>query len=128
MTKLIDHGLSRRHLFRTPLAFAAGAAASTSLLTTFASAAQSDEDQPKVDPRYYPLGHFKPDINLQGKLAVITGASRGNGRAIGEALSALGANVLGTSRNPATVPNPPAFPLLKLDISDPASVLAFPAQ
>jgi NAD(P)-dependent dehydrogenase (short-subunit alcohol dehydrogenase family) len=62
---------------------------------------------------------------LSGKLAVITGASRGNGRAIGEALAALGVDVIGTSRNPASVPDPPAFPLLALDIADPASVLAF---
>src|SRR5262245_27454234 len=36
----------------------------------------------KVDPRYYPLEHFRPDIDLTGKLAVVTGASRGNGLAI----------------------------------------------
>jgi NAD(P)-dependent dehydrogenase (short-subunit alcohol dehydrogenase family) len=33
--------------------------------------------------------------------------------------------VIGTSRNPARVPNPPAFPLLALDIANPLSVLAF---
>ncbi|MGH9619561.1 MAG: hypothetical protein ACRD45_07605, partial [Bryobacteraceae bacterium] len=38
-------------------------------------------------PRYYPLTRFKPQIDLSGKLAVITGASRGNGRAVGEALA-----------------------------------------
>ncbi|MGH8598074.1 MAG: SDR family NAD(P)-dependent oxidoreductase, partial [Gammaproteobacteria bacterium] len=57
---------------------------------------------------------------------VITGASRGIGRAIGQALTALGVDVIGTSRNPAGVPNPPLFPLLPLDITNPASVLAFP--
>jgi NAD(P)-dependent dehydrogenase (short-subunit alcohol dehydrogenase family) len=73
------------------------------------------------------LRRFNPQINLSGKLAIITGASRGIGRAIGEALTALGVAVIGTSRNPAGVPNPPAFPLLPLDIANPASVLAFPA-
>ena len=68
---------------------------------------------------------FEPQIVLSGKLAVITGASRGIGRAVGEALVALGVDVIGTSRNPASVANPPAFPLLSLDIADPASVLAF---
>jgi NAD(P)-dependent dehydrogenase (short-subunit alcohol dehydrogenase family) len=58
-------------------------------------------------------------------LAVITGASRGNGRAIGEALTALGVNVIGTSRNPAGVVDPLVYPLLTLDITDPASVFAF---
>jgi NAD(P)-dependent dehydrogenase (short-subunit alcohol dehydrogenase family) len=62
---------------------------------------------------------------MTGKLAVITGASRGNGRAIGEALTALGVDVIGTSRDPAGVPNPPAYPLLALDITDPGSVFAF---
>jgi len=64
---------------------------------------------------------------LTGKLAVITGASRGNGRAVGEALSDLGVDVIGTSRNPAGVANPPAYPLLALDITDPVSVIAFVA-
>ncbi|MEO7143690.1 MAG: SDR family NAD(P)-dependent oxidoreductase, partial [Bryobacteraceae bacterium] len=78
-----------------------------------------------VAPLFYPLDQFKPEIHLAGKLAVITGASRGNGRAVAEALTALGVDVIGTSRNPAGVPNPPAYPLLALDIADSASVLAF---
>jgi NAD(P)-dependent dehydrogenase (short-subunit alcohol dehydrogenase family) len=57
----------------------------------------------------------------------VTGASRGNGRAVGERLAELGINVIGTSRNPARVPSPPAFPLLQLDVSDPVSVATFPA-
>jgi NAD(P)-dependent dehydrogenase (short-subunit alcohol dehydrogenase family) len=82
-------------------------------------------DHLKLAPRYYPLGRFQPEIDLRGKLAVITGASRGNGRAVGEALTALGVDVIGTSRHPAGVPNPPSFPLLALDIATPASVFDF---
>ena len=33
------------------------------------------------------------DLNLAGKLALITGGSRGIGRAVGEALAAEGCNV-----------------------------------
>jgi len=132
MTKFTKQGLSRRHLFRTPLAFAAGAIAAPSLLSALAGEAKatggsSHHGHPKLDPIYYPVRYFRPDISLRGKLAVITGASRGNGRAVGEALRALGVDVIGTSRDPDSVPNPPAFPLLRLDIADPASVLAFPA-
>jgi NAD(P)-dependent dehydrogenase (short-subunit alcohol dehydrogenase family) len=58
-------------------------------------------------------------------LAVITGASRGIGRATAEALIALGAEVIGTSRDVAHVPNPPAYPLLDLDITKPKSVRHF---
>jgi NAD(P)-dependent dehydrogenase (short-subunit alcohol dehydrogenase family) len=90
-----------------------------------ASEARADGGKLSIAPKYYPLRNFSPQIELRGKLAVITGASRGNGRAIGEALSALGVNVLGTSRNPAGVPNPPAFPLLALDITNPLSVAGF---
>src|SRR5206468_7455439 len=88
---------------------------------------QSESCALTLTPRYYPSANFTPRIDLRGKLAVVTGASRGNGRAVGEALAARGVDVIGTSRNPAGVPNPPAFPLLALDIADPASVLAFPA-
>lgn len=111
---------------RTPLALA-GSIAVPSLLGSLAVQAKADGkyNDLRLAPRYYPLARFKPQIDLSGKLAVITGASRGNGRAVGEALSALGVDVIGTSRNPATIPDAPAFPMLALDIADPASVLAF---
>lgn len=123
-------GVTRRDLLKkSSLALAAGSIALPSLLGSLAGEAKADgnSDDLKLAPRYYPLRLFRPEVNLTGKLAVITGASRGIGRAIGEALAALGVNVIGTSRNPAGTPNPPAFPLLALDIADPASVLAFPA-
>jgi 2-deoxy-D-gluconate 3-dehydrogenase len=121
-------GDTRRSFIRTPLALA-GSIAVPSLLGSLAVKAKADGECNGLTlaPRYYPLAHFEPQIDLSGKLAVITGASRGNGRAVGEALSALGVDVIGTSRNPAGVPNPPSFPLLTLDIADPASVFAFVA-
>lgn len=82
-----------------------------------------------VAPRFYPLSPApQPQVPLDGKLAVITGASRGNGRAVGDALVSRHVDVIGTSRNPATVRNPPAFPLVQLDVADPASVATFPAR
>ena len=121
-------GATRRDLIRkSPLALAAGSIALPPLLAGLAGEAKAtaSDDGVKLPPKYYPLTNFKPQIDLKGKLAVITGASRGLGRAVGEALSALGVNVIGTSGNPAGVPKPPAFPLLALDIADPNSVLAF---
>jgi NAD(P)-dependent dehydrogenase (short-subunit alcohol dehydrogenase family) len=119
-------GIKRRHM----IALAAGSIAAPSLLGSLAGKAKADATSNNliVAPRYYPLGRgdFNPEIDLRGKLAVITGASRGNGRAIGEALTALGVDVIGTSRNPNGVPNPPKkIPLLALDIANPTSVLAF---
>src|SRR5262249_41240001 len=84
-----------------------------------------DDDELTIVPRFYPLKHFRPEIDLTGKLAVVTGASRGNGRAVAETLTLLGVDVIGTSRDPAGVPNPPAYPLLALEITDPGSVFAF---
>lgn len=119
-------GWNRRDFIKKPLALAAGSLLLPSWIGAL-QAKEKDDDGVTVAPRFYPLNHFKPEIDLAGKLAVVTGASRGNGRAMAEALTALGVQVIGTSRNPATVPNPPAYPLLKLDITDAASVYAFVA-
>ena len=120
-------GSTRRDFLKSPIALAAGSLAVPPLLAGLAPEAKAEGNSQAVTiaPVFYPLEHFKPEIDLAGKLAVITGASRGNGRAIAEALAALGVDVIGTSRNPAAVPNPPTYPLLPLDIADPASVLAF---
>jgi|SRR5882724_663744 len=121
-------GGTRRDFIKKPLALAAGSILMPSLLGTRGAEAKTDKhDDVTIAPRYYPLNHFHPEIDLTGKLAVITGASRGNGRAVGEALTALGVDVIGTSRDPAGVANPPAYPLLTLDITDPSSVFAFVA-
>jgi NAD(P)-dependent dehydrogenase (short-subunit alcohol dehydrogenase family) len=122
-------GETRRDFMKMPLALAAGSIAATSLFEGLAFDAKADKggDKVTIAPRYYPLNHFNPQINLAGKLAVITGASRGNGRAVAEALAELGVDVIGTSRDPAGVANPPDYPLLALDITDPASVFGFVA-
>ena len=122
-------GETRRNFIKKPLVLAAGSIVLPSLLGSLLAKAKADSNgnDVAIAPRYYPLRHFRPEIDLAGKLAVITGASRGNGRAIGEALSALGVDVIGTSRDPAGVPSPPAYPLLALDITDPGSVFAFVA-
>ena len=122
-------GETRRNFIKKPLMLAAGSIVMPSFLGSFLANGKGNGhgDDLSIAPRYYPLNHFHPQINLTGKLAVITGASRGNGRAIGEALAALGVDVIGTSRDPVGVPNPPAYPLLALDITDPVSVFAFVA-
>src|SRR5688500_8955807 len=80
----------------------------------------------RLAPKYYPKPNYVPEINLAGKVAVITGASRGIGLAVGLALQALGVQVIGTSRTPAAYPGHP-FPLLNLDLVDPASIQGFVA-
>jgi NAD(P)-dependent dehydrogenase (short-subunit alcohol dehydrogenase family) len=115
-----SRGVARRDLLKIPAAIAAG-----SLLGGASKARAVQAGGVTVAPNYYPLGNYVPEIDLSGKLAVITGASRGLGRAVGEALAPLGVAVIGTSRHPRQVPNPPAFPLLKLDITDRDSVDQF---
>src|SRR5215472_12429821 len=120
---------TRRDFIKKPLALAAGSIVMPSWLGSLMaeSKGHGDGDSVTIAPRFYPRNHFRPEIDLTGKLALVTGASRGNGRAIAEALTSLGVDVIGTSRDPADVPNPPAYPLLALDITDPGSVFAFVA-
>ncbi|MGZ8245118.1 SDR family NAD(P)-dependent oxidoreductase [Methylomagnum sp.] len=120
-------GITRRDFLRVPTAVAATSIALPSMLGSvfMAETAKAANGGAILDPRYYPLENFEPEIDLHGKLAVITGASRGIGRAAAEALAARGAEVIGTSRNVKTVPNPPAYPLLDLDITKPKSVDKF---
>ena len=80
----------------------------------------------RLAPKYYPKPSYVPEITLAGNVAVITGASRGIGLAVGVALQALGVQVIGTSRTPAAYPGHP-FPLLNLDLVDPASIQGFVA-
>src|SRR5687768_5731761 len=89
---------TRRALLKTSVASALGATAllSSSLISR---SARADTCEVALYPRYYPTD--APLAPLTGKLVVITGASRGNGRATGLALHQLGATVIGTSRNVA---------------------------
>jgi NAD(P)-dependent dehydrogenase (short-subunit alcohol dehydrogenase family) len=54
----------------------------------------------------------QPNTNLAGSTAIVTGASRGFGRGIADALAAAGANVVGVARSGATV---------TADVADPAT-------
>ncbi len=61
------------------------------------------------------------------KRALVTGASRGIGRAIAEALSRRGLEVIGTSRDPAAIPPDARIPgvrYLPLDLRDEKSISA----
>jgi short-subunit dehydrogenase involved in D-alanine esterification of teichoic acids len=122
-------GITRRNFLKAPAVVAATSIALPSVFGNvfMVDAAKADAGRTILTPSYYPLEGFEPEIDLRGKLAVITGASRGIGRATAEALIALGAEVIGTSRDVAHVPNLPAYPLLDLDITKPTSVRRFVA-
>jgi NAD(P)-dependent dehydrogenase (short-subunit alcohol dehydrogenase family) len=51
------------------------------------------------------------DLNLKGKRALVTGGSKGIGRACAEVLAAEGCHVLIAARNPGSAPNAKAIDL-----------------
>ena len=113
------HLESRR---RFMLGLASGGFLAPALLTdNGAYAATAPPFEVRLSPRYYPKPNHSPEVNLAGKVAIITGASHGIGLAVGLALQALGVQVIGTSRTPAAYPGHP-FPLLSLDLVNPASI------
>lgn len=119
-----NHSQSRRH-FLTGLASSGIAATAAGLLNVKSARASTPPPfEVRPAPEYYPKPSYVPDITLSGKVAVITGASRGIGLAVGLALQALGVQVIGTSRTPDAYPGHP-FPLLSLDLVDPASIQGF---
>lgn len=122
--------ITRRDFLKAPSVLAATSIVLPSVFGNMfmADTANADAGNTILTPRYYPLESFEPEIDLHGKLAVITGASRGIGRATAEALIAQGAEVIGTSRDVSQVPNPPAYSLLDLDITKAKSVRRFAAD
>ncbi|MEM1435874.1 MAG: SDR family NAD(P)-dependent oxidoreductase [Pseudomonadota bacterium] len=126
-TPVTEESAERRRFLRAATVGAAAAAAATALPAGAEGSAQTESTDRRVDvaPVYFPRRRFRPQVELFGKLAVVTGASRGIGRATAEALIAKGVSVIGTSRDPASVANPPGFPLLPLDVSDPTSYQPF---
>ena len=115
---------SRRNLI-SGAGLAALAAGVGALSNTTASAASKKKHETRFLPKFYPEDDFASEVDITGKFAVVTGASRGIGRATAEALIARGVTVIGTSRDAGSVPNPPAFPLLDLDVTSTASINAF---
>lgn len=118
-----DSCVSRRRLLLGGGAVGAGLAASAVVRAVPAAAAGGNFGVVS-DPNFYPRDDISPEVDLTGKVAVITGGSRGIGLATGLRLQAAGATVIGTSRTPGGYPGHP-FPLLQLDVADPASVAAF---
>ena len=106
-------------------ALASGGFAAPLLLTDNAARAGTPPPfEVRPAPRFYPTSNHITEIDLDGKVAVITGASRGIGLAVGLALQALGVQVIGTSRTSAAYPGHP-FPLLNLDLANPESIQGF---
>jgi NAD(P)-dependent dehydrogenase (short-subunit alcohol dehydrogenase family) len=62
-------------------------------------------------------------MDIQGSVAVVTGANRGLGRHFAAELVKRGAKVYAGARNPASIDLPGVVPL-RIDITDPASVAA----
>ena len=70
-----------------------------------------------------PSTNTNEKIFKMNKIVLITGASSGIGKAIGEYLSQKGYVVYGTSRNPENIKNS-MFPLLALEVKNPESIEA----
>src|SRR5215471_15074999 len=119
MNKDVQDRISRRVMLGT-----AGMAATGALLGSVAHAAEDKVSVIVPAPVYAPT-RYRREIDLLGKNIVITGASRGIGRATALELLSAGANVWGTSRTPAAYPAINEYPLLALNLENPLSISAF---
>jgi NAD(P)-dependent dehydrogenase (short-subunit alcohol dehydrogenase family) len=63
-------------------------------------------------------------MNYRSPVVLVTGVSSGIGRAVANAFAAKGFEVFGTSRNPNTTEPIPGVELVRLDVTDAASVTA----
>jgi len=63
-------------------------------------------------------------MNHRSPVVLVTGASSGIGRAVANAFAAKGFEVFGTSRNPSRTEPIPGVELVRLDVTDAASVTA----
>lgn len=117
--------ISRRSLLAGAGVLGAAALGGIAMPST-AGAASAPPFRTAVFPNYFPREGQAPEVGLSGKVAVITGASRGIGLATAQALQGLGVTVIGTSRSPGNYPGV-GVDLLELDVASHSSVQGFAA-
>lgn len=100
------------------------ATAATFFETALNSASHARDAAVTPAPVFFPT-RYRAELSLRNKNIVITGASRGIGRATALELVTAGANVWGTSRTPLDYPAITEYPLLQLRLEDPASIASF---
>lgn len=81
----------------------------------------------KLEAGSLPIGRVQADPqemrSLQGNVILVTGGSRGIGKATCEKFASAGCTVIGTSRTPEKIKNKPAqYTLMKLDVRSEESV------
>ena len=84
-----SHSESKRHFLAGLASSGIAAAITTGLNVNSAHASTIPPFEVRPAPKYYPKPSHVPEITLAGKVAVVTGASRGIGLAVGLALQAL---------------------------------------